>query len=359
MTRLSESDLGRALEVIRRVAATSSRDEFCRTVLAGTLELIPSLAASVTDVDPSRDRVFYWVEPADFVGPPDGERRLAELAGEHPLIRNHAVTGDGSARRLSDFWTDAQFRSSPLFHDVYAPMGVHYQMSICLPAPRPVVLGVVVNRADRDFSDHDRDLLDLLRPHFAQGWLNARDRERLAAMLGAATTVLEEAHRGAVVLHDRPEELTPGALVTLYRHFGRPSARSALPARVERWLEAAQRAPALGRGELAGLRPLVSQLADRRAVLNYLPGTSRQPPVLLIEERDDHPVRDDFVRLGLTDREAEITRLVVSGLTNSAIAAELHISTGTVKKHLDNIYVKIGVHRRAALAALAPQMLRR
>ena len=55
----------------------------------------------------------------------------------------------------------------------------------------------------------------------------------------------------------------------------------------------------------------------------------------------------------LTTREAEILELVAVGLTNAAIAERLWISPGTVKKHLDNVYEKLGVaNRTAAVAAL-------
>jgi DNA-binding CsgD family transcriptional regulator len=45
--------------------------------------------------------------------------------------------------------------------------------------------------------------------------------------------------------------------------------------------------------------------------------------------------------------------LVVEGLTNPQIAARLLISAETVKTHLGHIFTKLGVQRRAELAALA------
>jgi DNA-binding CsgD family transcriptional regulator len=53
----------------------------------------------------------------------------------------------------------------------------------------------------------------------------------------------------------------------------------------------------------------------------------------------------------LTTRETEILELVAAGLTNAAIAERLWISPGTVKKHLDNIYAKLGVANRTAAVA--------
>jgi len=52
----------------------------------------------------------------------------------------------------------------------------------------------------------------------------------------------------------------------------------------------------------------------------------------------------------LTLREIEIARMVASGLRNSAVATKLRITEGTVKVHLHNVYEKLGIDGRMALA---------
>ncbi len=56
---------------------------------------------------------------------------------------------------------------------------------------------------------------------------------------------------------------------------------------------------------------------------------------------------------GLTDREAEVLRLVATGLTNNEIAALLFLSAKTVSRHLSNIFTKIAVTSRSAATAYA------
>ena len=56
------------------------------------------------------------------------------------------------------------------------------------------------------------------------------------------------------------------------------------------------------------------------------------------------------VASNLTSREAEIAHLVSRGLRNKEIARELHLSEGTVKMHLHNIYGKLGLCGRTHLA---------
>jgi Response regulator containing a CheY-like receiver domain and an HTH DNA-binding domain len=54
---------------------------------------------------------------------------------------------------------------------------------------------------------------------------------------------------------------------------------------------------------------------------------------------------------GCTCREQQIVGLLLQGMTNKQIAAELGIAEDTVKKHLHRAYKKLGIRRRALLIA--------
>jgi ATP/maltotriose-dependent transcriptional regulator MalT len=62
--------------------------------------------------------------------------------------------------------------------------------------------------------------------------------------------------------------------------------------------------------------------------------------------------REELPR-GLTAREAEVLRLVAAGKTNREVAAALVISEHTVARHVQNIFVKLGVSSRSAATAFA------
>ena len=55
----------------------------------------------------------------------------------------------------------------------------------------------------------------------------------------------------------------------------------------------------------------------------------------------------------LTSRQRQIVLLVSEGLSNKEVCRRLGLSEGTVKIHLHNIYEKVGVNNRTALAAMA------
>ena len=55
---------------------------------------------------------------------------------------------------------------------------------------------------------------------------------------------------------------------------------------------------------------------------------------------------------GLSDREAEIARLLYAGKNNKIIAEELFLSPNTVKVHASNLYHKLGVTNRVEAVQL-------
>jgi DNA-binding NarL/FixJ family response regulator len=148
---------------------------------------------------------------------------------------------------------------------------------------------------------------------------------------------LHESTRAAVVLleaYDRVAFASTAALELLDRYLGENRVR--LPDTVVSWLREGRRG--------ATSEPLRIDAGERALVVELVDGA------LLLEEQRWIP--------RLTSREREILDLVAEGRTNAEIAERLWLSLGTVRKHLDNVYAKLGVHTRTAAAAFVREKRR-
>jgi len=76
-----------------------------------------------------------------------------------------------------------------------------------------------------------------------------------------------------------------------------------------------------------------------------------------VEGAPEAPSKDELLALSaaasISTREQEVLRLLSAGLSNREIAAKLSVSHSTVKTHLENIYLKLGVNSRMQAAAQA------
>ncbi|MDX3450804.1 response regulator transcription factor [Streptomyces sp. ME02-8801-2C] len=107
----------------------------------------------------------------------------------------------------------------------------------------------------------------------------------------------------------------------------------------------------------AGARGYLTKDADGddivRAVHSVLSGDAGLAPSIqrrLLErltESENKPAPPAEPPDGLTTREAEVLILIADGLSNQEIALKLHVSTATVKTHINNLFAKTGIKDRA------------
>lgn len=113
-----------------------------------------------------------------------------------------------------------------------------------------------------------------------------------------------------------------------------------------------------GKGQLSveedGLRRIEQRVSalDGRLRLEVMAGWGADVFVSLPLDPPPAPA-PETAEWQLSQREEEIFHLLVSGLRNRAIAAELHVSENTVKFHLRSLYRKLGVTSRSEVIALA------
>jgi DNA-binding CsgD family transcriptional regulator len=150
---------------------------------------------------------------------------------------------------------------------------------------------------------------------------------------------------------------TPLARRLMHDYFG--AAPAQIPEKVLEWLRTESSLAANGREP----RPLpVSRVTDggtRQLVFALQQRTGDDDLLIVMREVSDAAVVDAMVQaFRLTLREAEVLYWVAKGKTNRDIGDILGSSPATVKKHLERVYVKLGVETRTAAAAVAATRLR-
>ena len=240
------------LALVGNVMGLLEFDEFIAGLLVCLRETVPCDWVSFNEVASDPRHTFAVADPPV---PENLMETFGRLVFENPLVVHYQRSGDGRAVRFSDVTSQAKLHATELYREIYRPLGVEYQVAFTLPSSPERLLAIALSRTDSDFTDQERDLLNLARPHLIQGYRNA-------------------------VAHS-----------TLMR-----------------------------------TRRFSSEQAGE-ALLEHIQGT------------------------GLTQREAQVLRLICLGRSDRAAALELGLSHRTVQKHLERIYRKLGVHGRSQAAS--------
>jgi DNA-binding CsgD family transcriptional regulator len=299
------------------------------------------------------------VEPAE-ARVPHLDLDVGQYLDEQPVVANYRTTGDGSPRKLSDFLTRQEFHRLSIYKENYRRTGVEYQMTFMVRSLQrssrtTIAIALDRGRKDSDFTEHDRFVLELFRPHVATAYANAQAMSGFRRRAAATNGMPETRPRELIVLRRQGRHLLSSRAASwLARYFDRGvcAARSShLPDDLQRWVR--RQALGVGRGSPLppAARPLVVERAQSTLSIRLIPDSPDE--VLLLEEERRAIDYAAFERLGLTSREAEVLHWITEDKTNRQIAILLHASCRTVEKHLENVFAKLGVRTRAAAAAAA------
>jgi DNA-binding CsgD family transcriptional regulator len=331
---LPERELQGLLELLGEVHHAEDLPGFRAALLDVLPRVIPNACTSYNELGADGTPLVALVNPE----PPASIRASwVRLGHQNPLVSRYLQTRDPRATRMSDVISAERFRRLDLYREVFVPLGVEHQMAVTLPAPPQLVIGIVV-ADERDFTDPEKRMLDLARPHLIQAHANAALRERLHDVLAAVEAGLDDGG-DALVVADAAGRVA----------FATAAGRAAL----------AQLAPdALG--ELAGGAappntvvetaggPLLVRRLSRRGG-----GGAGATTVLVFERPARTASRALLEALGLSPREAEVLQQMMRGRATAEIASALAISPRTIHKHAERIYDKLGVHDRIAAVSAA------
>ena len=361
MARLSHQDLTAFSKALELLHADTGLETLPARVLACIRSLFHCDFVSYSSVDLRHARLHAFTlapEVPDWPGMEVYQRYLRD----DPAATHFMRTRDPNVVRMTDFVSLRQYRSTSVYTEVFRRTGCDRRLGFAMPNVGPVSMASTLNRQGQDFSDEERTLFNLLRPHLFQAHTQAhahrlvhaelqRQRTNLGAVFGTGLGEVDEEgriywlteHARALLLDFFPTgphlpDRLPEALYALVKDSLAPRAARAadalVPLRRLVW-----RVP--GPGERA-----------LRICLVAVPTSARWQ--LLLEEADDLA---DVTRLTqtlrLTRREAETLHWLKQGKTNWEIAQILKVAEKTVGKHLEHIYAKLGVENRTAAVHMA------
>ena len=202
----------------------------------------------------------------------------------------------------------------------------------------------------------DRCILKLLAPHLLKMEPHSLECSQIYQLLQLFQAAL--AHNSLIGLKpDGQVTFTTQQAEKLINHYFPAQNLESLPDSLQRWFK--HQISNDDRGEIqAFYTPLHIEQAEKELVIYLIPDTNRKYYLLLLEEQALPSFSVKALELlGLTKREAEILCLIAKDKSNAGIARELDCCEGTVRKHLENLYKKLGVQTRTAAITAALEQL--
>jgi DNA-binding CsgD family transcriptional regulator len=322
---LTRADAERLLDFVGEAESLGGDEPFTGELLVELGKLVEADYVTYSELDRVRKRSL-----AQVPRPGDEEEESGEpdslfwdfVIEAHPVCLRHQQ-GHTRALKLSDFYTLRELHKTRLYDVWFKPWEIEHELNVPIPSPLWHTKTFLFDRTgNRDFTERDRLVLDRLQPHLDRLWRQARTRRLLTGALAAVERSSASDARGVVLFGraGRVDFASASARRLLCEFF--PGWRGTrLPRMCEEWLEA------------GGKRALVQKRPGRQLTIE------RSGDALLLEGTEPNL---------LTPREREVLAWVARGKTNSEIAQLLWLAPSTVRKHLENVYSKLGVGTRTA-----------
>lgn len=345
---LSTHDFQRLIRSMQMLEKEVDLWDFPRHAIASTAALLSADMCSYGEVDTASLHAMSVSDNDTFIS-----AELMASWAKHTLapelLPYWETTKLLEVVRLSDI-VGNHLERLPIYQEYFRPLDVRYQLAVPISHASGVVVSIGYNRALSDFTDTDRELLRQLAPSLSQAYKRAR-KSAAWQQRAVATSELEWRSTACIPLTPRG---TLGAVPGYVRrwiadHFGAfPSYSSTLPDQLQAWLSFHL---TLGNSIICESRPDARQIGGRRgdSRLEITLVGDREGGFRLFVEHVEPIPRAYIVELfKIGEREADVLKWLMRGKTNPEIGQILHISAGTVKTHVQNLFPKLGVGNRVA-----------
>jgi DNA-binding CsgD family transcriptional regulator len=120
-----------------------------------------------------RPAIMSWWESSPRMSP-YLVAQMERFGSEHPFTQYSLKTADPTALKFSDFFSLREFRNTTLYNDFYRHGDFGRLLGVAsFTSQGMATLNSVRGERERDFTERDRLILNLLRPHFDQARRNA------------------------------------------------------------------------------------------------------------------------------------------------------------------------------------------
>ena len=351
MYRYSRTDFDRVLEFVRGLYEPRTPEALREHLIFALRELVPNriTVCGSIDIGTAVQARTTRANPPEFARP-ELDAIVTRYVSENPTFVHLERTRSEQFARWSDLQPTSQFLRSPLYNEVYRPMGIKDWCTLFYYRGPDNFEGVAVG-LHKQISEAHRDMLVSISPHVLRAF-------RLAHTIAALTELAAMKsgpncpERGlvAISLGGIISMETGAATRLLEKFFGKRPERG-LPEQLVQWISRSDQ-PLRKAADVPNVRhPLVIQRAGNRLIVHLL--SKPEQNFIVLEE---HRWAIDPAELGallLTRRESEILAYVAAGKTNPEIATILGISWKTVSKHMEHIMQRLGVETRTGAAAAA------
>lgn len=380
METLSIEDIRNLNEGIQQLYSLHTLDTFGTNALSIVDRLVPGdvPGAHTTNLRTGEILMTLLSDFSSFI--PEMTRIMTEYFWEHPICKKMPQTLEG-VYKISDFISLQElYTLEGLYQQFLRLLDTEDQIVFFLPNPHPVswqkllqgdttIVGFSTQRAWGKFTERDRLILNLLRPHLFQAYSNARHYQQLHQSLDrlrrSVDRVSSDLHDriGSIVVNnhgqiqslEEPNSIdrisSPSqSIILLETYFVKSTSIGQLPDNLWAWVKHQISDIIENPDRSKGCLPLRIQQAGKELTIRLVIEQLGKRYLLLLEEQTLSLV-NALARLGLTPRETDVLALVMQGKDNKSIATEMNIGTSTVRKHLEHIYGKLGVQSRMEASA--------
>jgi|CXWL01.1.fsa_nt_gi DNA-binding CsgD family transcriptional regulator len=351
MRRLPHREFDKLSAFLLDLYQFRDHESFVEQTLQALHHLIPCERVTYNEMDLEQKTAYAKSTPDD-----PRIRQLnsvfTALMHQHPTLRH--VQADRShereAHRISDFLTNRQYRALPLYQEYFRYLDTTHQLAVLIGGTADLYINLAFNRHKCGFSDEERAMLTLLRPHLALAYRNTDKTSHVMKNLSGLTTAVTSTGAAAVRvdLQGRISWMTDNA-ENLLRTYCHTASAEYLPPLIREWFRV-QTATWVDRAaRLTASQPLT--LHHHQGTLTGSLSRDETEWWVLFQERREEVSQSEIGEAGLTARETEVLRWIAQGKTNGEAAIILGTKPATIKKHLERIYVKLRVETRTAAVA--------